>query len=282
MSAQSQLTSIVWQDGSVRRYHHEDGRWPQSVTGITDEAGVRYGTYAYDDQGRVTRSELAGGAERLDFVYGQDATGKPTTAVTDYTGAGGAATTRSYTFADIGNVRYPSSLTAPCSLCGSTAQATLYDAAGNKTREVGHDAKVTFYAYDAKGRETERATFAASYYTAATRPALSAAEKVTSTKWHATWNLPTQVAEPGKVTATTYNGKGMLTGQSWTATTDANGASKFAAVKSGSTFATGWSYSASSLITTAISKIDAVETQRYTMAYAVNGDLTKKIGRAHV
>ena len=103
--AQSQLTSIVWQDGSVRRYHHEDGRWPQSVTGITDEAGVRYGTYAYDDQGRVTRSELAGGAERLDFAYGQDASGKPTTAVTDYTGAGGAATTRSYTFADIGNVR---------------------------------------------------------------------------------------------------------------------------------------------------------------------------------
>ena len=89
--AQSQLTSVVWQDGSIKRYHHEDGRWPQAVTGITDEAGVRYGSYAYDAQGRVTRSELSAGAERLDFAYATDANGKPTTTVTDYTGAGGTA-----------------------------------------------------------------------------------------------------------------------------------------------------------------------------------------------
>jgi YD repeat-containing protein len=252
--AQSQLTSIVWQDGSVRRYHHEDGRWPQAVTGITDEAGVRYGSYAYDAQGRVTRSELAGGAERLDFAYTSDASGKPTTTVTDYTGAGGAATSRTYTFTDIGNVRYPVNLTAPCSLCGSTQQSSTYDA---------------------RGRETERAVFPASYNTAATRPALANATRVVSTQWHATFNLPTQVAEPNKTTANTYNSKGMLTGQSWTATTDATGAAKFTAVKTGSTYATGWSYSASSLATTVIEKVDAVETKRWTMAYAANGDLTR-------
>jgi YD repeat-containing protein len=66
--AQSQFSSVVWQDGSTRRWHHEYARWPQAVTGITDEAGVRYGSYAYDAQGRVTRSELASGAERLDFA----------------------------------------------------------------------------------------------------------------------------------------------------------------------------------------------------------------------
>jgi YD repeat-containing protein len=198
--AQSQLTSVVWQDGAIRRYHHEDGRWPQAVTGITDEAGVRYGTYAYDDQGRVTRSELSGGAERLDFSYANDASGNPTTTVTDYTGAGGAATTRSYTFTDIGNVRYPSNLTAPCSLCGSTQQASTYDANGNPTKQIAHDGSVTFLAYDAKGRETERATFPSSYQSATTRPALGAATKVVSTKWHATFNLPTQDAEPNKTT----------------------------------------------------------------------------------
>ncbi len=103
-----------------RDSHSEDARWPQAITGLTDDAGVRYGSYAYDAQGRVTRSELAGGAERLDFAYASDANGKPTTTVTDYSGAGGAATTRSYTFTDIGNVRYPSNLSAPCSLCGNT------------------------------------------------------------------------------------------------------------------------------------------------------------------
>ena len=273
--ALGQLTSIVWQDGATRRYTYEDARWRKIITGLIDEAGVRYGTYAYDDQGRVTRSELSGGVERLDFVYGQDASGKPTTTVTDYTGAGGAATTRSYTFADIGGVRYPSSLTAPCSLCGSTAQATTYDADGNKTREVGHDGKVTFFKYDTKGRETERATFAASYATATTRPALNAAEKVTSTKWHATWNLPTQVAEPGKVTATTYSAKGNLTGESWTATTDATGAAKFAAVKTGSTFATGYGYNANSLLTSIVEKIDATTVAQMTYTVNAAGNATK-------
>ena len=261
--AQSQLTSITWQDGSVRRYHHEDGRWPNAVTGITDEAGVRYGSYAYDAQGRVTRSELAGGAERLDFAYGTDATGKPTTSVTDYSGAGGAATSRSYTFTDIGNVRYPSNLTAPCSLCGSTQQQSTYNATGQPIKQIAHDGSVTFTTYDAKGRETERAMFPASFATATTRPALASAGKVVSTKWHATWNLPTQLAEPNKTTANTYNSKGMLTGTSWTATTDATGAAKFSAVKTGSTYATGWSYSASSLATTIVQKVDAVEARRW-------------------
>ncbi len=81
-------------------------RWPQAMTGITDEAGVRYGTYAYDDQGRVTRSELAGGAERLDFAYGSNAAGQSPPPPSPTTPAGSAAS-RSYTFTDIGNVRYP-------------------------------------------------------------------------------------------------------------------------------------------------------------------------------
>jgi YD repeat-containing protein len=292
--AQNQLSSITWQDGSVRRYHHEDGRWPNAVTGLTDEAGTRYGTYAYDSQGRVSSSQLSGGAERLDFGYATNAAGQPVTIVTDYANPGGAATSRSYIFADIGGVRYPSSLSAPCSLCGSTQQQSSYDATGNPTKTIAHDGSVTFYKYDTKGRETERATFASSYASATTRPALVNATKVISTKWHTTFNLPTQVAEPDKTTANTYNSKGLLTGTSWTATTDATGAAKFTAVKTGSTYATGWSYSASSLATTIVTKetaagaTTAVETGRWTAAYAANGDLTRitdvtggnRIGRA--
>jgi YD repeat-containing protein len=195
-SARSQLTSVVWQDGAVRRYHHEDARWPQAVTGITDEAGVRYGTYAYDAQGRVTRSELAGGAERLDFAYSSDANGQPTTTVTDYTGAGGTATSRSYTFTDIGNVRYPASLTAPCSLCGTTQQASSYDTSGNPTKQIAHDGSVTFFTYDAKGREAERATFPSSFNAATTRPALASATKVISTKWPPRSTCPRKSPSP--------------------------------------------------------------------------------------
>lgn len=292
--SQGQLTAVTWQDGTARRYHYEDGRWPQAVTGITDEAGVRNGTYAYDAEGRVLRSELAGGAARLDFAYGTDAGGNPTTTVTDYSGPGGSATSRTYTFADIGGVRHPSGVTAPCSLCGNTQQQSSYNAQGDPTKAIAHDGTVTFYAYNAKGQETERATFPASFNTATTRPALANATKVVSTKWHGTFNLPTQVAEPGKFTANTYNAKGMLTGQSWTATTDATGAAKFNAVNTGSTYATGWGYNANSLNTSIVTRetaqgsTTAVETGRWTAAYAANGDMTRvtdvtagnRIGRA--
>lgn len=277
--ARDQLTAVRWQDGAVRRYHHDDARWPQAVTGITDEAGVRYGTYAYDEQGRVTRSELAGGTDRLEFAYGSDAAGNPTTTVTDY--ASGSASSRSYTFADIGGMRYPSSVSAPCSLCGNTQQQSSHDAQGRPTRTIAHDGAITFHAYNAKGQETERATFPASFNTATTRPALANATRVVSTKWHGTFNLPTQVAEPGKFTAHTYNAKGMLTGQSWTATTDATGAAKFNALKTGSTYATGWGYNANSLNTSIVTRetaqgsSTAVETGRWTAAYAANGDMTR-------
>ncbi|MDM7951205.1 DUF6531 domain-containing protein [Hydrogenophaga sp.] len=272
-----QLSSVTWPDGNTKRYHYEDARWPQAVTGITDEGGTRYGTYTYDTQGRVSRSELAGGTQRLDFAYGSNASGQATTAITDYASGGGAgtSTTRNYTFSDVGSVRYPIAVTAPCPLCGSTAQATQYDAAGNKTREVAHDGSVTFYAYNTKGQETERATFPLAYQSALTRPALRFANSITSTRWHATWNLPTQVAQPGQVTSYSYNTKGMLTGLSTVATTDATGAAKFSAVRTGPVRATGYGYNINNLNTSIVERTDGVETQRWRLAYNASGDLTR-------
>jgi Domain of unknown function (DUF6531)/RHS Repeat len=279
--AKGQLTSVTWQDGKVRRYHYEGALHPTALTGITNEANVRYGTYSYDNDGRVTRTEGAAGSNRVDFSYTTNGAGQPTTYVLDYSSGSSNVTARTYTFTDIGNVRYPNAVTGPCTLCGNTAQSTTYDANGRKLRETGHDGKVTFYAYDSKGRETERATFAASYNATTTRPALNLAERVVSTKWHATWNLPTEMAEPGKYSTYSYGSGGRLTGQSWTATTDATGAAKFTAAKTGSTYATGWSYSASNLATTVVTKETdagttvAVETGRWTLAYGTSGDITK-------
>jgi hypothetical protein len=144
-----------------------------------------------------------------------------------------------------------------------------------------HGGTVTFTAYDSKGRETERATFPSSFQSATTRPALSNASKVTSTTWHTSFNLPTTVAEPHKITTRSYNAKGMLTGQSWTATTDATGAAKFTALKTGSTYATGWGYNANSLATsivtreTAAGATVAVETGRWTQTVNASGDVTR-------
>jgi YD repeat-containing protein len=267
------LASVTWQDNTTRSYRHEDSRFPGHVTGITDEAGVSYSTYTYDAQGRVASSELSGGAERLTFSYGS-----PGSFSTVYDASGSA---RSYSFVNSAGVLRPTAVSAPCPSCGSTQKSTVYDAALQPTKQIAHDGSVAFVTYDAKGRETERATFASSYASSTTRPALASATQVVSTQWHATFNLPTQVAEPNKTTANTYNAKGLLTGTSWTATTDVTGAAKFTAVKTGSTYATTWSYSASSLATTVVTKetaagtTTAVERGRWTVTYKIDGGINK-------
>lgn len=55
-----------------RQFHYEDARNDALLTGITDERGVRYATWSYDDQGRAVSSEHANGAERITIDYGSD------------------------------------------------------------------------------------------------------------------------------------------------------------------------------------------------------------------
>ncbi|PAU58928.1 hypothetical protein BZL42_12040, partial [Pseudomonas indica] len=56
----------------VRRYHYEDPRNPKLLTGITDERGIRYATWTYDDQDRAISSEHANGAEKVTLSYNAD------------------------------------------------------------------------------------------------------------------------------------------------------------------------------------------------------------------
>jgi YD repeat-containing protein len=160
-------------------------------------------------------------------------------------------------------------------LCGNTQAQTRYNTVGKPIRRQAHDGQVTYYQYDARGRETERAVYSTSFKATTTRPALNLASSVTSTQWHATWNLPMKVAEPGQITAYVYNTAGSNTGLSTVQTTDATGVAKFNSVKIGSTLTTGWSYNASQLPTTVVEKTDAAETNRWTLVYNAAGNLTK-------
>ncbi|WP_141243631.1 DUF6531 domain-containing protein, partial [Pseudomonas indica] len=55
----------------VRRYHYTNPN-PKLLTGITDERGIRYATWTYDDQGRAISSEHANGAEKVTLSYNAD------------------------------------------------------------------------------------------------------------------------------------------------------------------------------------------------------------------
>lgn len=68
----SRLVSVRYPDSTTRKYLYEDSRFPNYLTGIIDEKGQRFASWSYDDQGRVSSSEHAGGAERVDFTYNPD------------------------------------------------------------------------------------------------------------------------------------------------------------------------------------------------------------------
>lgn len=257
------LTKTTWQDNTFRQYLYaipSNGR----LTGVIDEMGVRIGTYAYDAQGRVTSSEGASGADKLTFSYATNRT-------TIYEVA--TNTSRTHNFGLANGVMRPTSVTAPCPVCGSTASTYAYDANGNVTQRTEHDGTITKLTYDTKNRETSRVeafgTAAATTYT---------------TQWHATWNLPTLRTEPLKITAYTYDAKGNLTGQAETPTTDVNGAAGVAGLRDPSKPITsqGFTYStANQIVGTAsytqiknaqgvwISSIEA----NLEMTYVANGDL---------
>jgi YD repeat-containing protein len=50
---QNNLASVSYPDGGLRLYHYENTDFPNHLTGITDENGDRYATFAYDAEGRA-------------------------------------------------------------------------------------------------------------------------------------------------------------------------------------------------------------------------------------
>ncbi len=225
------LSSVTRPDGTARQYLYEDSRFPTALTGIVDENGSRYATYAYDDQGRTVSSTLAGGADAYQFQYGDNYQ----TTVTDPTGK-----TSIYSFLKQNGVLLPTSISAPCGLCGSTRQNSSYDANNNLTQETDYNGTVTIHAYDSQMRETQRVDGSG-----------TTSARTTTTVWHSQfWNLPTQIASPTKLESYSYDSNGNLTSYSETPTADSDGSQGFSAATTGSARTTNWTYTADGQVAT--------------------------------
>ncbi|MHA6863641.1 RHS repeat domain-containing protein [Ralstonia pseudosolanacearum] len=225
------LSSVTRPDGTTRQYLYEDSRFPTALTGIIDENGNRYATYAYDDQGRAISSTLAGGANQYQFQYGDNYQ----TTVTDPTGK-----TSVYTFLKQNGVLLPTSISAPCGLCGSTRKSSSYDANNNLIQETDYNGTVTSHAYDSQKRETQRVDGAG-----------TVSARTTTTVWHPQfWNLPTQIASPTKLETYSYDSNGNLTSYSETPTADSDGSQGISAAATGATRTTNWTYTADGQVAT--------------------------------
>jgi len=148
--AAGNLSQVIHPDLTSRTYHYEDTRFPHALTGITDERGVRYATYAYDDQGRAIVSyhgpQTSVPAERIDGVtltFNTDGT----TTVTDGRGA-----TSTYHFIAQHGARLVSGIDGPgCSTCGTGDSSYRYDPDTNHLlSKTVHGVTTQYGAYDAK------------------------------------------------------------------------------------------------------------------------------------
>lgn len=78
-NATNSLASVTYPDTKVRQYVYENTSYPNTLTGIIDESGNRYATYAYDTKGRAVSTQHAGNVDLTAITYNTNGT----TTVTD-------------------------------------------------------------------------------------------------------------------------------------------------------------------------------------------------------
>jgi YD repeat-containing protein len=194
----TQLTRTQAGQTEQRSFHYEDSRNPNWLTGITDERGVRYATWTYDDKGRAISSEHAGGVEHADVTYNADGSSTVTNEL------GKKAT---YRFLSIGGIKRVSAIEGePSANCAMSNSTFTYDARGLLKTKTDNKGFVTTYDYNERGLETTR-----------TEATGTPQARTTTTIWHATLNLPLTVTEPGSVTTYTYDTQGRQLSQTRTA-----------------------------------------------------------------
>jgi len=235
------LTKVTFPDTKTRVYFYSEAAQinggascsspspvlVNTLTGLNDENNSRYATWTYDCQARATSSQHALGVELYSFDYGTSAA----TVVLDPRN-----TSRTVGLQRILGVGKGSGTTQPAgSGTGTVSNAATYDANGNPATRTDFNGNRTDYTYDlARNLETSRTEGLTS--AGGTTPQT----RTITTAWHATFRLPTSIAEPLRTTTNVYDADGTQCGargalcsrtvqastgaiRTWTYTYNANG-----------------------------------------------------------
>ncbi|ROS05692.1 YD repeat-containing protein [Sinobacterium caligoides] len=190
--ANANLTTVSYPDDTVTTYHYEDSRFPNALTGITDRRGVRYATWAYDDQGRAISSEHAGGADKVSLAFDDAAF------ATTVTNALGKQTT--YQFEAIQGRNKVVSVSGHASAnCAAANKAYTYTDSGLLATKTDWQGVVTRYEYNERGLETRRIQAEG-----------TPAQQIISTDWHPDLSLPIRITTPTGSTDYHYDDNGLL------------------------------------------------------------------------
>ncbi|OGB24611.1 MAG: hypothetical protein A3I66_13430 [Burkholderiales bacterium RIFCSPLOWO2_02_FULL_57_36] len=220
--ASNNLASIIYPDTKTKTYLYNEAAYtgganlPHALTGITDENGVRFASYYYNAQGKAYREHHAGNVNQYQINYSTDGT---SSTITDPLG-----TARITHFTTILGVIKATGQSQPGgSGCGPASSAIAYDTNGNVATRTDFNNNVTKYSYDiSRNLETNR-----------TEGFGTAQAKTITTAWHPTYRLPVKVAEPLRMTISSYGPKGNLLSKTVQATADATGVQGLSAAVTG-------------------------------------------------
>jgi RHS repeat-associated protein len=226
------LSSVLYPDGKGRNFVYENATVPQGLTGIFDEAGVRWGTFAYDSTGRAISTQLAGSVDSYQVSY---------PSATSATVVDPLGTSRNYSYGTtLGKLAVTSS-SLPSGEGKSDAADRIQDTNGLITSETDFKGVVTTTTWDTVRRLPTTVIYASGTPDART----------VTTQWHATFALPVLVTESGRTTAYTYDALGNVLSETITDTAT-NKAQLWQ-----------WTYNAQQLVDTATESNGAVTSYTY-------------------
>ncbi|MCP5005111.1 MAG: RHS repeat protein, partial [Planctomycetes bacterium] len=173
-------------DNPFKQFHYEDTNFPDYLTGITNEKGIRTDTWSYDTSGRLISETHPDSADNKTFVFNGDGT-------TTETNALGKDTI--YTFEVFDSVRKVTQVDGVATAsCAAASNTKSYDTNGFLVSKTDWEGNTTTYVRNSKGQETSR-----------TEAVGTAEERKITTEWHLTFNLPIKVTNPIQTTHYSYD-----------------------------------------------------------------------------
>ena len=185
------LTSSTMPNATSSRIYHYETSNPKLLTGISDENGVRYVTWAYDEDGKAILSEHAGSAGRVTLVPNE-------TGGTTVRNSLGKDTTYHFT-QFMGMIKVERVEGHASGSCAAANQLYTYTLDGLVETQTDWKGNVTSFEYDDRGLQTRR-----------TEAVGSSEERTITTEWHSQYYFPIKITEPNRQTTFTYDDKGYL------------------------------------------------------------------------
>lgn len=173
---------VTGPDGKFRIYHYENTTFVRHLTGITDENGVRFATYNYDDKGRAISTEHAGGMERFNLSY---------ISPTQSTATDAVGIQEMLTFSAQLGVK---NLISKTNLFDGKTLTQTFDTNNNLICKTDEEGRVTTWTYNATNQKTSETTGLTG--TCAAPVNAGAARNTTYQYLSATLDLPTQTRNP--------------------------------------------------------------------------------------